>query len=184
MRILLLALVAGALIALAWRFRPAARNQAASASTQPDLRARVLRREFLSGVAPSTDGRPRAVVMDWSMVDYGTATLVAYDDGTTSLYTSAGGGVIGAGSHEEVRDATEAFRAEAERTLKQFTAVAAADPLPLPPPNAVSFYVITDSATLRAGPIPTQRLIAGEHPLAALGNKAQAVIAAIHEVAP
>jgi hypothetical protein len=48
----------------------------------------------------------------------------------------------------------------------------------------VSFYVITDSATLRAGPIATPLLIASEHPLAALGNKAQAVIAAIHEVAP
>jgi hypothetical protein len=46
--------------------------------------------------------------MDWSM-DNGTATLVAYDDGTTSLYTSTGGGVIGAGSHGEVRDAAEAF---------------------------------------------------------------------------
>ncbi len=183
MRILLLALAAGALVVLAWRFRPAARNHATSTSTHPDLRGRVLRREFLAGVAPSTDGRPRAVVMDWSM-DKGTATLVAYDDGTTSLYTSTGGGVIGAGSHEEVRDAAEAFQAEAERTLKQFAAVASTDPLPLPPPNAVSFYVITDSATLRAGPIATSRLIADEHPLAALGNKAQAVIAAIHQSAP
>ncbi len=183
MRILFLALVAGTLIALAWRFRPAARNQAAATSTQPDLRGRVLRRDFLAGVPPSTDGRPRAVVMDWSM-DNGTATLVAYDDGATSLYTSAGGGVIGAGSHEEVRDAAEAFRAEAERTLKLFSAIAATDSLPPPPPHAVSFYVVTDSATLRAGPIAASRLIAGDHPLAELGNKAQAVIAAIHEVAP
>jgi hypothetical protein len=117
-------------------------------------------------------------------MDDGTATLVAYDDGTTSLYTSVGGGVIGAGSHEEVRDAAEAFRTEAERMLREFTAVLAADSLPLPPPNAVSFYVIADSATFRAGPIATSLLIAGEHPLAALCNKAQAVIAAIHEVAP
>ena len=183
MRILLVALVAGALVVLAWRFRPAARNQAAPTSAQPDLRAMVLRRDFLAGVPPSTDGRLRAVVMDWSMDD-GTATLVAYGDGTTSLYTSVGGGVIGAGTHEEVRGAAEAFRAEAERTLKRFTAVAAADPLPLPPPNAVTFYVITDSATLRAGPIVTSRLIAGEHPLATLGDQAQTVIAAIRNVAP
>lgn len=121
--------------------------------------------------------------MDWSM-DEGTVTLVAYDDGATSLYTSTGGGVIGAGTHEAVRDAAAAFRAKAERTLKEFTAAAATDSLPLPPPNAVTFHVITDSATLRAGPIATSLLIAGDHPLAALGNNAQAVIAAIHEVSP
>ena len=117
-------------------------------------------------------------------MDDGTATLVAYEDGTASLYTSTGSGIIGAGTHQEVRDAAEAFRTEAERMLKEFTAIAATDSLPLPPPNAVSFYVVTDSATLRAGPIATQRLIAGEDPLAALGNKAQEVIAAIHNVAP
>jgi hypothetical protein len=56
MRILLLALAAVALAVIAWRFRPPARNRAASLATQPDLRAKVLRREFLAGVPPSTGG--------------------------------------------------------------------------------------------------------------------------------
>lgn len=183
MRILLLGAVAVALAILAWRFWPAARIQSGSASTEPELRGMVLRRDILASLAPSTDGRPRAVVMDWSM-DSGAATLVAFDDGTTSLYTSTGGGVIGAGSHDAVRDAAGQFRAEAERMLTEFTVVPANDPFSLPPANAVSFYVITDSATLRAGPIEVSRLIAGDHPLAALGNMAQLSIAAIHALSP
>jgi hypothetical protein len=183
MRLLLLLLVAVAIVVLAWRFRRAEQSPSGSASTEPDLRSMVLRRDILASLAPSTDGRPRAVVMDWSM-DSGAATLVAFDDGTTSLYTSTGGGVIGAGNHDAVRDAAVQFRAEAERMLTEFTAVAANDPFSLPPRNAVSFYVITDSATLRAGPIATSRLIAGDHPLAALGNRAQVTIAAIQALSP
>jgi hypothetical protein len=83
-----------------------------------------------------------------------------------------------------VRDAAEAFRVEAERKLELFTAVTTTDSLPFPPPNAVSFYVVTDSATLRSGPIATSLLAADEHPLSALGNRAQEVISAIRKVAP
>jgi hypothetical protein len=41
----------------------------------------------------------------------GTATLVALADGTTSLYTSTGGGIIGGGSHQAVTAATRVFLA-------------------------------------------------------------------------
>ena len=37
----------------------------------------------------------------------GAATLVCLSDGTTSLYTSSGGGIIGGGSHESVVRQTE-----------------------------------------------------------------------------
>jgi hypothetical protein len=183
MRFLFLVLAALVLAALAWRFRPAPRNQSARAAADPDLRTMILRREILAPLEPSSDGRPRVVVMDWTM-ESGTATLVAFDDGTTSLYMSTGGGVIGAGEHDEVRDAAGRFRTEAERMLNEFAAVAANDPLSLPPSDAVNFYIITDSATLRAGPIATSRLIAGDHPLAELGNRAQVVIAAIQALTP
>jgi hypothetical protein len=39
----------------------------------------------------------------------GIATLVALADGTTSLYTSTGGGIIGGGFHQAVAAATHAF---------------------------------------------------------------------------
>jgi hypothetical protein len=191
MRTTLIALALLGLAILAWRFRSSAGHSAAPsrraspsvAAAPPDLRGMVLRREILTGVAPAADGRARVVVMDWAL-DGGAATLVAFDDGTTSLYTSTGGGIIGAGSHASVRRAAEAFRAEAARARGEFTPVEAADPMTLPPTNAATFYLITDSATLRAGPVETSRLAAGSHPLAPLGTLAQAVIAALREASP
>ncbi|MPZ79156.1 MAG: hypothetical protein GEV28_01645 [Actinophytocola sp.] len=42
----------------------------------------------------------------------GTASLVCLRNGTTSLYTSTGGGIIGGGAHAAVVSANEAFLAE------------------------------------------------------------------------
>jgi hypothetical protein len=47
----------------------------------------------------------------------GTATLVALADGTTSLYLSTGGGILGGGFHQSVADATRAFLAILEQHL-------------------------------------------------------------------
>jgi hypothetical protein len=43
-----------------------------------------------------------------------SATLVALADGTTSLYVSTGGGVIGGGGHARVAAATQSFLTAAE----------------------------------------------------------------------
>jgi hypothetical protein len=48
---------------------------------------------------------------------HGTATLVALADGTTSLYFSTGGGMIGGGFHETVATATRSFLADLARHL-------------------------------------------------------------------
>lgn len=45
----------------------------------------------------------------------GAATLVCLRDGTTSLYTSTGGGILGAGGHPGVAAASMAFLAELGR---------------------------------------------------------------------
>lgn len=197
MRTAIVALAVLAILVLLWRrlrpaapqARPAAPSDRASAAartvpaTPPDLRGMVLRREFLTAVAPAPDGRARAVVMDWAL-DQGAATLVAFDDGTTSLYTSTGGGIIGAGSHASVRRAAEAFRAEAARAQGEFSPVTVADSMTLPPAEATTFYLITDSENLRAGPVETSRLAAGAHALSPLGTQAQAVITAVREASP
>ena len=198
MRILLFIVAAIVVGVLIWQARIARRGrvpssrepESISSTSSPspgggtlDLRLVVLRREFLAGVAPAPGGGPRAVVMDWGL-DNGVATVVAYDDGTTSLYLSSGGGVIGAGAHEAVRQAANAFRAEAAARRNQFSTVAANDSFTLPSDGWVTFYLVTDSATLRAGPIDTRLLAAGTHPLAPLGNHAQAVITSIRESSP
>jgi hypothetical protein len=45
----------------------------------------------------------------------GIATVVSLADGTTSLYTSTGGGIIGGGGHDKVAMATRVLVLEAER---------------------------------------------------------------------
>lgn len=48
------------------------------------------------------------------------ATLVVVADGTTSLYWSTGGGIIGAGFHDVVKGPSKAFLAALERHVDEF----------------------------------------------------------------
>jgi hypothetical protein len=50
-----------------------------------------------------------------------TATLVSLADGTTSLYLSTGGGIIGGGGHDRVAAATQSFLAAVEDHLGQLS---------------------------------------------------------------
>jgi hypothetical protein len=52
----------------------------------------------------------------------GTATLVCLADGTTSLYTSSGGGIIGGGMHESVVRETQKLLQVADDHLAQMSA--------------------------------------------------------------
>ena len=157
-----------------WRF---SRRSPGPSAARPDLRSLLLRRELLAQVGPSRGGI-RAALMDWT-VNSGTATLIAYDDDTTSLYYSNGGGVIGAGEHDAVRQASKAFRVEMERLWSQFRPVPAGDRCAFPPTDAVAFYLVTDTETLRTGPVGTSKIREASHPLHSAGDLAQAVITQI-----
>lgn len=146
----------------------------------PALREAVLTRAMLAGQADQNGTAIRAVVMDWAVGD-GAATLVAFDDGTTSLYLSSGGGVIGAGTHPIVQQAATEFRSEAERARSRFATVNEPDPYALPPRETAVFYLVTPAATWRSGPTDTARLAEGHDPLSRLWDAAQAVIAAIRQ---
>src|SRR5262249_14127116 len=63
--------------------------------TYLDLRDRALRvsRAELGFMPAATPTQPWAVIMDWG-VDNGIATVVAFSDGSASVYLSAGGGSI------------------------------------------------------------------------------------------
>ena len=76
-----------------------------------------------------------------------TATLVAFADGTTSLYISTGGGIIGAGEHPPVREEADRFLSIVQQHIAEF---AAATSTPLPRRGHVRFYVRTFQATLTA----------------------------------
>lgn len=71
-------------------------------------------------VTPPFGSRVLGVVVDIP-ADGGFVTVVALADGTTSMYTSVGGGTIGAGGHENVAAATSELITIAERALAEFT---------------------------------------------------------------
>lgn len=105
------------------------------------------------------------------------ATLVALADGTTSLYFSSGGGIIGAGEHAKVRTAATAFLSVAQQHLSKF---APTEQTPLPPVGAVRFYLRTFDG-LRSADGGEQELGAGQHALSAVFYAAHDVIAAVRE---
>jgi hypothetical protein len=157
---------------------PAVDQPASAAGGSEALREKLLSREMLRDTPADPDGDGiRAVVFDWGMGD-GSATLVAFDDGTTSLYFSGGGGIIGAGAHDAVRLAAASFREEATRLKPQMTR---ADAFPLPSGERSVFYIVTDSATLTSGPIANTDLERGRPPFGELATRAQQVITEIRK---
>jgi hypothetical protein len=77
----------------------------------------------------------------------GYASLVALGDGTTSLYTSVGGGVIGAGAHEAVSAAAARLLEVLSERKLMFPADERVD---LPPPEFVQITLLTRAAQRRA----------------------------------
>jgi hypothetical protein len=77
----------------------------------------------------------------------GTASVVALADGMTSLYTSTGGGTIGAGTHEAVAAKTHALLATLQRLIEMFPAD---DRVDLPAADLVQINLITPTGRRRA----------------------------------
>ena len=173
-----LAIIIGVLVAfvtvLVVLRRPSAAERERSANASATLRRAVLSREMF-GAAPPGTGAIRAVAYDWR-VGSGGVTIVAFADGTTSLYFTTGGGILGTGARESVQRAAAAMRAEAERVVSGFESVS---DFPLPAGGQSAFYIVTDSATLGSGPIASSELERGKHPLSALAQRAQDVLTEI-----
>lgn len=107
----------------------------------------------------------------------GIATLVTLAEGTTSLYFSNGGGVIGAGEHEAVREAAETFLDLVEAHRGHLLLV---EGVPTPRIGRVRFYVRTFEGTL--GAEATENELGGNHhPLSPVFFAGHAVITAIRE---
>jgi hypothetical protein len=113
--------------------------------------------------APSPDAPVWGVIMEMGFPN-GTATLLALADGTTSLYYSSGGGVIGGQGYESVRRANAALLAEANRLVSRMTPTSTC---PLPAARTTTFYARTDSGVL-AGGGADEDLGHGRHDLSSL----------------
>ena len=107
--------------------------------------------------------------------DQAVATLVAVADGTTSLYFSTGGGIIGAGAHEAVVQASRRWLEAGATFLEQLDPVA--DP-PLPAVGQTQFVAVTHDGP-RTAVAPEEDLSREHHELSPLFYAAQDVIAEV-----
>jgi len=97
--------------------------------------------------APSPDAPVWGLLMDMGFPN-GTATLFTLADGTTSLYYSSGGGVLGGHDHEAVRLANAALLTQANRLVARMTPTST---FPLPAAGTTTFYARTDSGIVVGG---------------------------------
>jgi len=121
--------------------------------------------------APTTDAPVWGTLMETGY-DSVTVTLAALSDGSTSLYFSNGGGVIGGHSHEGVRRANSAFIKQANHSLPDLKRC---ETFPIPEPAHTVFYVLTDSGILTGGALEDD-LGYGRHQLSALFHAGHEVI--------
>ncbi len=101
--------------------------------------------------------------------EVGTASLVALADGTTSLYYSTGGGMLGSGGYSPVARASKALVAEAEHHTGQLLTT---EDFPLPEAGQVRFYFMTYNGFLQTE-TTEKDLASGNHALSSLYQLAQ-----------
>jgi hypothetical protein len=138
-------------------------------------------RERVFTMTPSDAGIETApnqawvVVMDMN-IGGGTASLVALKDGSTSLYTSSGGGIIGGGEHESVALATRRFVQSATDHLSKLERADSHEP---PPAGTMRFYVRTgDGLYVASAP---EGSLGEEHELNAMWMLGQDVLRHLRE---
>lgn len=154
-----------------------------AAMPDPAGMMRKLREQALRATASDLELTPTAARPHvWGAVmelgyPTGIATLMSLAEGTTSLYFSNGGGVIGAGEHATVREAAEQFLDAVEDHLGDFPPVEAT---PTPRIGRVRFYVRTFDGTLGVE-APEEDLGNNRHPLSPVFHAGHAVITAIRE---
>lgn len=107
-------------------------------------------------------------------IQEGYYTLVVLADGTTSLYFSTGGGIIGAGEHSNVREASEQFIGLANRLLDS-SAPARSTP---PPKNGETVFYFLTFDGVRTYSAPEIELGEERDTLSPLFHAGHAIIAA------
>jgi hypothetical protein len=103
------------------------------------------------------------------------ATLVVVADGSASLYFSNGGGIIGAGEHGSVAEASRRWLEVARDFLPQLAAVTD----PPPPEEGLTQFVGVTRTGVRSTVVPQGDLAEGRHPLSPLFHAGQGVITQI-----
>jgi hypothetical protein len=119
------------------------------------------------------------VVMETGM-DVGYYTLVVLADGTTSLYFSTGGGIIGAGEKPQVREASQQFIGWGNRFLGSAHPATSMQP---PAVGRTQFFFLTFDG-VRSYAAPEVELGEEGDSLSPLFHAGHAVIAAVRGAQP
>ncbi|MEZ5977183.1 MAG: hypothetical protein R3F34_03080 [Planctomycetota bacterium] len=109
----------------------------------------------------------------------GVATLVVVAEGTTSLYFSTGGGVLGGGSDAGVAEASRGFLAAIDDALDELPATG---DQPVPPAGCVRFVAVLDDGTTRGSAVPGGDLENEGHPLLSVWFAGHRVLAGLQEL--
>jgi len=135
------------------------------AQTYLQLRDRIFQLEPGElGLSPSTAAPHVWGVLVETGYGVGTATLFSLADGTTSLYFSTGGGLLGRGDFAPIAEAARALVVQAENYL---ALMASATKFPLPVVGQVKFFCLTYSGIFTAEATEVS-LRSGNHPLSPL----------------
>ena len=139
-------------------------------------------RDNVLGIVPSDlpdregGGDILAAMMEIGQADV-AVSLVCVSDGTTSMYISNGGGVIGSGTYEPVAMANSAFLEEVARHV---SLMETSTDHPLPLPGEIKFYVVgTDDVKTLS--VPEEDLEKRRHEAFPLYLKAHDVITEIRK---
>jgi len=135
-----------------------------------------LREHALNGPAPSgADAQGPIVVMMDLPAGGGMASVVSFVDGTTSLYTSVGGGVIGIGEHPQANQESREFLALAVSLSEHFRPGGADGALGQDDMR----FVLRIGDALSSATATTVDVTNEGHPLAPLHSKGQRVLTLI-----
>ena len=141
-----------------------------------DLRKQALSMSATEAGVTMADDQVWGVLMDLPISE-ATATVVAFADGSASIYLSSGGGFIGGGQQAGIKRAAEAFVDAGRDVTKYFTPTA---DYPLPAAGQVRFYLRT-GAHVATALADERELESGRHRLSALFAAGQDVIASYRE---
>src|SRR5947209_9503324 len=132
------------------------------------------------GLGPPPEEHPEVsgVVVDVPGSGGGWATLVVMHDGTTSMYTSTGGGTLGGGAHPSVAAASNRLLRMLNVAVSLFPVCEGSDH---PPEGRVRWFVLTPAAR-RAADMPEDVFWGKvQHPTTPLAMAAQAVVTALRQ---
>jgi len=135
------------------------------AQTYLQLRSRTLSLNPTEvGLSPSTAAPHVWAVLMETGYTVGSATLICLADGTTSLYYSTGGGMLGSAEYTPVAEASKALVVQAQNHLQDMSS---AHEFPLPEASQVRFTFLTYSGIVTAE-VSKKTLASGSHPLSSL----------------